>query len=146
MNSTMKLIRDAGCGFKRGEIYTVQSGVSCGKSRIGQISKELLKYDMDNISKDRYNEALKDVIKERVNILDKCLNSYLSIVQKWDMQRISLYLSSMKNVKVKGAEYLQRGNRQGSDLEYWYFKDECIMVTNKNTLEIVQIGDWFNGK
>ena len=111
MNSTMKLIKDAGCGFKRGEIYTAQSGVSCGELKIGQAPKGFLKYEMDDIFKDRYNEVLKDVVKERVNILDKCLNSYLSIVQKWDMQRIKLYLSSMKNVKVKGSEYLQRVNR-----------------------------------
>lgn len=146
MNSTMKLIKDAGCGFKRGEICTAHSGVSCGELKIGQAPKELLKYEMDDIFKDRYNEVLKDVVRERERILDVCLDYYLSVVQKWDMLQIKMYLSSMKNVKVKGSEYLQRVNRQGSDLEYWYFKDECIMVTNKNTLEIVQIGDWFNGK
>lgn len=96
--------------------------------------------------KDTYRKVLEAVTKERVNALDECLFSYLAIVQKWDVEKVKLYLKNTKNVKVKGAEFFKRVNRQGHDLEYWYFKDDLIMVTNKITLEIYQVGDWINGK
>lgn len=147
MDNMWEPIKDNGHGFKRGEICLLSIGDRCGKSKIGQVPQDFSKYEMDNGFKDTYQKTLEAVTKERVNILDECLFSYLAIVQKWDVEKVKLYLKNAKNVKVKGAEFLKRVNMlQGHDLEYWYFKDDLIMVTNKITLEIYQVGDWINGK
>lgn len=59
--------------------------------------------------------------------------------------RIIRYFSNMKNVRIKGAEQLQKVRKQGSNKEHWYFNDECIFITDKHSWEVLQIGDWYYG-
>lgn len=82
---------------------------------------------------------------ERHQAIDTLIALYLKKVQGWDIDTLKKCLTSMKNLKIKGAESLQRISRQGCDEEQWYFKDQCILITRKYTLEIISIGNWYYG-
>lgn len=113
-------------GIQKGELHLLLSGA--GHSRFSDFK--------------RFEDGLLILKNERFKTLDNYLERYLVTVQKWDVEKIKLYLKNAKNVRVKGAEFLQKVNRQDSELEHWYYGQECIMVTNKYTLEIVEVGDW----
>tara|TARA_R110001592_G_C13193009_1_gene753666 strand:- start:4255 stop:4596 length:342 start_codon:yes stop_codon:yes gene_type:complete len=85
------------------------------------------------------------IISQRLELIENLLCLYLESVQGWNIRKIKKYISSMKNVKVKGAEHLQRVSSQVGDKEYLYFDNECILVLNKYSQEVLFIGGWYHG-
>lgn len=98
---------------------------------------------IENRSQLSYEKTLRALQVERYQTIDNLIALYLKKVQGWDIDTLKKYLTSMKNLKIKGSESLQRTSRQYCDEERWYFKDQCILVSHKYTLEIISIGNWY---
>lgn len=139
MNNPWKPINDQKGGFKKGELAFTGSGE-------GRSTFRFSKSELEDSMFTGYKDVLKNTMNSRLQFIEELLCAYLESVQCWNLGRINRYLSSMKNVKIKGAEQLQRVSKQGSNKEYWHFNDEIVFITDKHSWEVLQIGDWYYEK